>query len=402
MKQPPRKRILVTDGDQRASLAVVRSLGRAGHLVFSCSGTAGSISGGSRYVQAEYAVADPLADPTRYASDIVELMRAHDVDALIPMTEAALLALLPMRDQVQGVLIPFTNIDTFQRISDKAAVLDAALKVGIAIPAQYKLLSAADSRTLNLSGVTFPVVVKPVRSIAGSRGDRLKLSVQHAASEDDLVRILSGTDPRAYPLLIQQRVVGPGIGVFLLVWDGEIVASFSHRRLRERPPSGGVSVYRESIPMDNVLLERSCALLREFGWEGVAMIEYKVDEQTGVPYLMEINGRFWGSLQLAVDAGVDFPNLLIEAAGGRGPAPVTKYKEGIRLRWFWGEVDHLIARLCSSNDELALPQGSPSRWAALRDFFRRDSNDMGEILRWDDPKPFLRESIHWFRQLGGA
>ena len=69
-----------------------------------------------------------------------------------------------------------------------------------------------------------------------------------------------------------------------------------------------MSVYRESVAADPDLVRRSRALLDAFGWCGVAMVEYKLDERTGTPYLMEVNGRFWGSLQLAIDAGVDFPS----------------------------------------------------------------------------------------------
>lgn len=379
----------------------MRSLGHAGHIVFVCSGRGSSIAGASRYVSEEYIVADALSDPDGYLSDIAAIVSAQKIDVLIPMTEASLLTLLPARDRLDGVLIPFANTETFRHISDKSAVLDAALKVGIAIPAQHTLRSADEVRAFDPAETSFPVVVKPARSIAGNAGERLKLNVQHAASADELLHILDATDPRAYPLLIQQRIVGPGVGVFLLIWDGECVASFSHRRIREKPPSGGVSVYRESLAMDDVLLDRSLALLREFDWRGVAMIEYKVDEATGVPYLMEINGRFWGSLQLAIDAGVDFPLLLIDAAEGRNPAPVTTYETGVRLKWLWGEVDHLIARMRSSNEKLALPDGAPSRLAAVHDFFRRSPGDRNEVLRWDDPKPFVRESIDWIRQLSG-
>ncbi len=401
MLQSPRRRILVTDADQRASLAIVRSFGRAGHVVFTCSGSAGSIAGASRYVSEEYVIAHALSDPDAYVSDIAAIVSAQKIDVLIPVTEASLLALLPARDRFDGVLIPFADTETFRHISDKAAVLNAALGVGIAIPAQHTIQSADDARTFDVAGVCFPVVVKPARSVAGAAGERLKLSVQHAASEHELLHILGVTDPRAYPLLIQQRIVGPGVGVFLLMWNGECVASFSHRRIREKPPSGGVSVYRESLAMDDVLLGRSIALLRDFDWDGVAMIEYKVDEKTGVPYLMEINGRFWGSLQLAVDAGVDFPVLLVDAADGQSPEHVMTYETGVRLKWLWGEVDHLIARMRSSNEKLALPAGAPSRSAAVRDFFRHHPGDRSEVLRWDDPKPFVRESIEWFRQLSG-
>ena len=130
------------------------------------------------------------------------------------------------------------------------------------------------------------------------------------------------------------------------------------------------------------------------------MVEYKIDETTGTPFLMEINGRFWGSLQLAVDAGVDFPRLLVEAATGSSPKPVTNFRTGIRSRWLWGDVDHLLARLRRSDDALSLPQGSPSRRDAIRDFFHHDPHDMNEVFRRGDMRPFIRESIQWFRQLG--
>jgi predicted ATP-grasp superfamily ATP-dependent carboligase len=200
-----------------------------------------------------------------------------------------------------------------------------------------------------------------------------------------------------YPLLVQQRVEGPGIGVFMLRWKGEVIAAFAHRRIREKPPSGGVSVYRESAPLDPELFDKSRRLLESFDWSGVAMIEYKVDAGTGVPYLMEINGRFWGSLQLAVDAGVDFPVLLLDAATGASKAPMLTWKLGIQSRWWWGDVDQLLARLTRSRRALNLPPGAPSRLQALVSFLRLwRPGDRNEILRWDDPRPFFRETANWF------
>jgi predicted ATP-grasp superfamily ATP-dependent carboligase len=127
------------------------------------------------------------------------------------------------------------------------------------------------------------------------------------------------------------------------------------------------------------------------------MVEYKMEARTGTPYLMEINGRFWGSLQLAIDAGVDFPNLLLALSHGQSPAPITEYRIGVRNRWWWGDVDHLLARFMKSDEELALPPDRISRWRALGQFLRRRRGDHNEILRSDDPKPFLRETLNWVR-----
>ena len=117
-------------------------------------------------------------------------------------------------------------------------------------------------------------------------------------------------------------------------------------------------------------------------------------------YLMEVNGRFWGSLQLAVDAGVDFPALLVRAARGERVEPVTEYRVGIRARWLWGDVDHLLARLRGSVPS-HLSADLPSRRRGLLDFLRWRSGDRWEVLRLSDLKPFVRESAAWLRGAGG-
>jgi predicted ATP-grasp superfamily ATP-dependent carboligase len=200
-------------------------------------------------------------------------------------------------------------------------------------------------------------------------------------------------------VLLQQRVIGPGVGVFLLLWDGELVATFAHRRLREKPPSGGVSVYRESIVVEQSLVDRSLALLEKLGWRGVAMIEFKIDEATGTPFIMEINGRFWGSLQLAIDAGVDFPSLLLARARGEQVFAPSTYKVGIRSRWEWGGIDYVLARLRHSDRKLSLPHGAPSRVRAiLGGLVPWRPGDRLEVFRLNDLAPFLRETAQYFRR----
>ena len=404
--------VLVTDGGQRAALAIVRSLGRAGHRVFVCESRPRSLAGASRYCAAQTAVPDPLREPSGFVESLEELVESWGIDVLIPISEPSLLAVLPERDRFAGVRIPFPPYDRFLSICDKAAVAEAAGDVGIRVPGQVVLESPEKARD-RLPRMAFPLVLKPVRSVAGTDASRVKVSVRHVADDASLERALDDFPREAYPILAQERIVGPGLGVFLLMSEGEPRAAFGHRRLREKPPSGGVSVLRESIALPPDLLERSVALLRRFDWEGVAMVEYKVSEATGEPYIMEINGRFWGSLQLAVDAGVDFPRLLLDealASGDAGrpsrstgpvsrPGPrVTDYTVGIRSRWEWGDVDHLLARLRRSDEELALPPGSPGRLRAVLDFLAGlGPGSRNEILRISDPRPFIRESLDWVR-----
>jgi predicted ATP-grasp superfamily ATP-dependent carboligase len=393
-----RRRILVTDGMQRSALAVVRSLGRAGHTVFVCSARVPSLAGSSKYSFAEALVANALDAPAQFVSDVSHLLERWRIDTLIPITEASLLALLPERDAL-GVLIPWPDADTFRAVADKRALLATAASLGIAVPRQVVLGTAADARALDAALLDYPLVLKPSRSVGEHDGRRVSLGVRHVANAAALRAEIDALGEAAYPLLLQQRIVGPGIGIFLLCWDGKVLATFAHRRLREKPPSGGVSVYSESVSPDEELIERSRILLQAMKWRGVAMVEFKREASTGTAYLMEVNGRFWGSLQLAIDAGVDFPALLVAAAAGEAMPVTTEYRVGTRSRWWWGDVDHLLARWRKSAEALALPADAPSRWRATLDFLTFwHPHDRNEVFRLRDPRPFLRETIEWLHR----
>jgi len=388
--------VLVTDGNERAALAIVRSLGRLGYRVIVCSSHRKSLAGASRFAAADIQVPDAVSAPDTFVESIRGVIDRFRVDILLPVSEPSLLAILPAR--FPGVCIPMPSDESFRRISDKADVLRAAASVGLPIPMQRVARSKEEARAMADEDLEFPVVLKPSRSIGESNGQRRKQGVQHVVSKADFISAVAALDEAAFPLLIQRRIIGPGVGVFLLVWDGETRAVFCHRRIREKPPSGGVSVYRESIAPNAVLVERSRALLDCFGWRGVAMVEYKVDVATKQPFVMEVNGRFWGSLQLAIDAGVDFPALLVAAARQEDLESAAPYAVGVRSRWWWGDVDHLIARFRSRDDDSFSDQ-LPSRWRALVEFFTWHSGfEREEVFRSGDPRPFLRETWRWFRR----
>jgi predicted ATP-grasp superfamily ATP-dependent carboligase len=247
----------------------------------------------------------------------------------------------------------------------------------------------------------FPVVVKPHRSVVRSTNGRprRKFPVTIADNEEECRARLAALPAEAYPVLLQQRIRGPGEGIFLLRWDGKIVARFGHRRLREKPPAGGVSVYRESVVVEPEFAAAAERLLDSLDWRGVAMVECKRDITTGRLVLMEINGRLWGSLQLALDAGVDFPVLLAECALGEElPDRPPVYRVGARTRWLWGDIDHLLTRMRHSRAALHLPPEAPSRWGVIREFFRwRPGQDRWEVERPGDPAPFILETLRRLR-----
>lgn len=391
--------IVVTDGNERAALAVVRSLGRAGYRVIVGSRTGRSLAGASRHAALDLPLPDALVDPEAFVTTLAEAVRTHRADILLPVSEASLLAVLGQRERFPGAAIPFPSLPIFQRICDKARVLQEAELVGLRVPRQVTV--AMPGAILPYDRLRFPLVLKPSRSVSEGPGGRVKLGVKHIESADKLAPALEAQPPAAYPILLQERIVGTGIGVFLLLRNRSAIAVFGHRRIREKPPSGGVSVYRESVRPAPDLVRRSEALLARLDWEGVAMVEYKVDAKTGEPFLMEINGRFWGSLQLAVDAGADFPRWLVQLAEGTPWEQQPDYRLGVRSRWWWGDVDQMLTRLRRSPAELALPPDDPGLWRSLLAFLTLwRPGDRNEVFRWDDPAPCWRETRAWLRGLG--
>lgn len=389
-------KVLVTDGEQRAALAIVRSLGAAGAVPYVCSSNGTSLAGASKYCAEEFPVADPLEEPSRFVEAVSDLLRCHSIQCLLPVTEAALRPILRSKPAFADILLPFPSHDTFSAASDKQHVMELAATLGVPVPRQTLQATPDHGEPGTNSSVLFPLVLKPAVSVADHDGQPIKLSVRHVANRDQWERALADLPVAAFPLLVQERIVGPGIGIFLLRWDGSILARFAHRRLREKPPSGGVSVYRESITPPGDALRHAEALLEALDWQGVAMVEFKMDKRSGRPYLMEINGRFWGSLQLAIDAGVDFPRLLLEASLGKIPADPIEGRAGVRLRWLIGDLDHLLLRVRKSADDLALEPGAPGRLQTVGScLLPWKPGDRWEVLRPSDPRPFLREARGW-------
>jgi predicted ATP-grasp superfamily ATP-dependent carboligase len=236
----------------------------------------------------------------------------------------------------------------------------------------------------------FPIVLKPFRSRIWSDGRWIAASVKYASSVQELEETVAKHEYlNQHPFLAQEYIRGQSQGIFALYDQSKPVAFFAHRRLREKPPSGGVSVLSESIEVNPHMREMARRILEYVHWHGVAMVEFKVSCD-GTPYLMEVNGRFWGSLQLAIDAGVDFPWLLYELATGKTLERIDGYKIGVKNRWLLGDLVHLYKVL--SNNDTGPYLSSSQRFRSLIQFLNfLESDTRYEVNQWNDLTPFLFE-----------
>src|SRR5262249_47201918 len=141
---------------------------------------------------------------------------------------------------------------------------------------------------------------------------------------------------RCKSVLVQEFIEGAGAGYFALMRDGQLRAEFAHRRIRDVRPTGSGSALRASVRPDPRVREAALAILSAIGWDGVAMVECRL-RNDGTPIFMEVNGRFWASLPLAIYAGANFPALLAEMAEFGDVKTREDYRTGVRCRWILGD-----------------------------------------------------------------
>jgi predicted ATP-grasp superfamily ATP-dependent carboligase len=392
--------VFVTDGEQRATLALVRALGRAGIPVTVGSGSADSLAGSSRFCTRQVRYPSPSGEGAAFQASLLKEMQSGGYKVLIPMTDITTILV----SQMQEALAPFVRVPIatgaqINQVQDKREMLLAAQKIGIGYPATF-MLGHQDDLEATAASLTYPVVLKPRLSWLRHEDRWVSGGVQYAYNAEDLKQKYRQAHAKIPHPLVQERIEGEGRGVFLLVWNGELKAAFCHRRLREKPPWGGVSVYRESLPLDHEIVDRSYRLLQAFGWQGPAMVEFKVDNRDQQLKLMEVNGRFWGSLQLAMDAGMNFPLLYYRLAIGEDAPSQFDYKAGVRSRWLLGDLDQLLIRWKHRTGQNGFARGESSKLRASLEFMKfYEPNLHYEILRFEDPAPGWYECKSYLQAL---
>ncbi len=386
---------MILDGNERSALAATRALGRRGFRVVVGDSKPRCLAGVSRYCGAAFSYVSPDENPRGFIRSLKERLELETTDYLLPMSDSTLPLVLSAKDELAST-VPFGPQSAFSTLSHKGEVLRLAQEMGVSVPESLQMEPGVDLKRVNdaidaLGG--FPVVLKPCRSRVWSGTRYLAGKVKFVSSRRELETIVESDLAFRYgSFLVQEVIEGYGAGLFVLFDKASAAAWFSHRRIRERPPAGGVSTFSESTSLSAPLQSAAEKILRRTGWQGPAMVEFKVAPD-GVPYLMEINARFWGSLQLAIDAGIDFPYLSCAQSGKSGEhfeRVVSEYEVGTRNRWFLGDVDHLYLML---RGRARLSKKLDSVRAFVTTISDRRSRN--EVFRLADIRPGLLELVQY-------
>lgn len=374
--------VFVTDGAERTSLAIARSLGKRGIEVHSGESYRFSTTALSKYCTKNFIYPDPQIDCNMFINRLVDILKDGDYEAIYSSREVTTIPISYYKKKLEKYTrVPFPQYDKMLMAHDKAETFRFAMECGIPVPKTYFIESMEELEEIS-DGIEYPVVVKPRCKTTWNNGKPIMLKVtekNYVNEKNDLIAISDEIYQKSGEMpLIQEYIHGDGYGVEVLFNHGEPRAVFVHKRLREYPITGGASTLRESIYSEK-MKDVAVDLMEDLDWHGVAMVEFKIDKKDGAPKLMEVNGRFWGSLPLAIVAGVDFPYLLHKMVTEGDVEPVFEYKTGVKCRWLIpGDILWFMASLRNGNDKKN----------AFREFFKFNETNY-DILSKDDFMPAI-------------
>lgn len=365
LADPARRVLVVEDGESRGAVAAVRALARAGWVVGVGSSARGP-AGASRSVTWRDdlpRIADGL---DAYVTCVARLVEARGYALVFGAGDAEVWALSSARDRL-GAVVPYPPHECVVGTLDKARAEASAREAGLPTPA------ALDPA--GLGGLSGPFVVKPlVHGGVGHRGPS-RLEARRVPDAEGALRRVREIELAGGSAVVQEVVTGDLLAlVVLLDRQGRLVAAVQQRAERLQPPLAGVSARAVTVPVDEELTDRASDFLRRTGWWGLAELQLLAGPGR-VPTLIDVNGRFYGSLALSVAAGLNLPDLWARVALGEPTELGLRGRPGAGYQWLEGDL------------RSALAQRSAGASGSVLDALSCAPRRTHSLLSWTDPGP---------------
>ncbi len=379
--------VLITYGWNRIAYNALRSLTTAGLSVAVGDMSSQNMSFGSRRKPQKWIYDSFYSHPERFIDQVCAALIRSKAKVYLPMHEETFIVARHInRFREIGVEVPVSDFEMLKQVHKKNTLSLLAESIGVPVPDNTQPKSLSDLPMIwdSLSGPAGCVVIKTLNTNSAK-------GVSYAHTKADFIeqytKIVTSSDlqPCSFPL-VQEYLSGVGVGVSQLYNHGVLKASFTHQRLREKNHTGGTSTARISCRYPK-LEEYSTRLLSGMKWHGVVMTEYKYDPNRGEGWLIDVNPRYWGSLALALKAGVNFPLMAYQMACNGDVEPVKDYQEGVVVRWLLGDM---LATLSSMKHERSL--------APVGRFFTARQDGFDDWFG-DDPMAFFRETRYYLDKL---
>ena len=107
------------------------------------------------------------------------------------------------------------------------------------------------------------------------------------------------------------------------------------------PRRTGGTVRATTEPIDEALAGKVAALLADLHWFGIAQTQFQAPRE-GEPVLIDLNGRFYGSMALALAAGPNLPAIWAALAIGQPLPEIEPARPGVRYHWLESDLRRVV------------------------------------------------------------
>jgi carbamoyl-phosphate synthase large subunit len=259
----------------------------------------------------------PRIDDPGYLRALQELIEAHDVRLVVPLTDLDQLLLAERRDELDAVVL-LPDAEVVRRTADKYLAHLFFEERGIPSPPSWLPSELPDD-------LEFPVLVK-ARFGFGSR------DIYAAADRAELDFFLRYSKADSF---VQRLCPGEefSIDVFSDL-EGRCLNSIPRTMIESK---GGESIKGMTIK-DAELIEFGCLVAEELGIRGPANVQcFRV--APGRHEVTDVNPRFGGAFPLPRAAGSRYPELALALARGERPEPrLGEFREGVVMTRFFSHL----------------------------------------------------------------
>ncbi len=325
--------VLLTDGDYKNTYAILRALKEKGLKVGILFNNVYSLSFFSKLVDKKFHVKTRLRkNPNEdkfhdFKEELVTILKNNEISVLMPVGNISYKFASFYKYELQKYCnLALVDEDTMAIAQDKRKTFEFAQKFNIPIPHTFKLNTVDEINDL-ANKISYPCVIK--------KTNYNESGVIYCNNKNELIEnysLLCRKRKAKMSLpIVQEYIVGPGMGYYGVYDNGKCVGYFMHQRIHEYPITGGASTLAKSI-FDPELKDLGDKLLRNMNWHGVAMVEFKKDLKDGKFKLMEVNPKFWGSFELSHKSGINFAYLNFLVAM-QLQVPESNYENNVYFRW---------------------------------------------------------------------
>jgi len=263
----------------------------------------------SRYISRYSKIPKSKGNEEAYIQAIEKILRADEYDLLLPFGNNAYHAICMAQErinQLTKILVPSKKNHIIAY--DKYETFKHCRKIGIPVPRTYYGFVKDDLGEI-ANSIQFPIVIKTKSGVGVKNGMRYANSKEELVERYNELQIINSSPSGTFDPVVQEYIPGYVHDACSVSDNGKVLELLTQVRHWMYPITGGVGAVNYTTKNKTVRTQAE-NILGSLSWSGPSQIEFKYDERDKKFKLIEINSKFWGTLDLSIKSGVNFPLLL--------------------------------------------------------------------------------------------